>query len=347
LRERDEQAKLAVENGARAEQAARERDAQAKIAADRLAQAWQERDVQIKLAAERLEQLEQARAAAKTPAAISAEALSMPSLVDQSALINTVKEKILAELKPKQANPYIHNRSMTTALNQSLRDFFRVALKKEKLKPTYIDYLASKAIDIEKSCVGRLATTVQDAVVRQIVAESVGYRHLGILEIGSLFGVSLVILYNHCVSRFDSVKIIGLDPLEGFYGNAVDAVLNEPISPQTFHRNMQLGDVPADAYALIQKYSTDPTALEAARQEQITLLIIDGDHSYDGVKYDYDNYFPLLEPGGYVIFDDYTAKEWPDVQRFVDETVKNDPRCEFIGAFSRTAIGRKLPVRED
>lgn len=37
----------------------------------------------------------------------------------------------------------------------------------------------------------------------------------------------------------------------------------------------------------------------------IDLLFIDGDHSYKGIMGDFNNYFPLVNSGGYIIFDDY------------------------------------------
>ena len=77
----------------------------------------------------------------------------------------------------------------------------------------------------------------------------------------------------------------------------------------------------------------------------INLLIIDGDHSYDGVKYDFDSYFPLLHPGGYVIFDDYNAKEWPGVQKFIDQDLRKTQDFEYLGAISRTAVGRKAVAK--
>lgn len=33
-------------------------------------------------------------------------------------------------------------------------------------------------------------------------------------------------------------------------------------------------------------------------------LLIDGDHTYEGVKRDYEMYSPLVEPGGYILFHD-------------------------------------------
>ncbi|MGY8651013.1 MAG: hypothetical protein ACKVKM_09450, partial [Verrucomicrobiia bacterium] len=91
----------------------------------------------------------------------------------EAPVLNSLKSSPTdySKVRPSQGNPYIHNRIMTPELNKSLQDFFASALHLNNLKPTYIDYLALKAIEIEKRCTGRLATTLQDAVVRQVVAE--------------------------------------------------------------------------------------------------------------------------------------------------------------------------------
>ena len=52
--------------------------------------------------------------------------------------------------------------------------------------------------------------------------------------------------------------------------------------------------------------------------EPIRVLLIDADHSFDGVKRDFRRWSPLVEPGGLIIFHDY---QMPDVARFVDEEV--------------------------
>lgn len=277
------------------------------------------------------------------------EASYMRSLPSFSATLQSnletlkadVKADISAEIRSNNPNPYAHNRTMTPVLNKALLGFAEDKLKLQGLKATYIDYLATKAIQIERNCAGRLATTVQDAVVRQLVAECVPGNALHILEIGALYGVSLAILYNHAITRFGNVRIVCLDPFDGYYGAAVDAVLNSPVNDLTFRRNMQLANVPVDDYSLIKHYSTDQAALAAAGKLSINLLVIDGDHSYDGVKFDFENYFPLLQPGGYVVFDDYNAKEWPGVQRFIDEDLGKVADLEYLGAFSRTAVARK------
>jgi len=41
------------------------------------------------------------------------------------------------------------------------------------------------------------------------------------------------------------------------------------------------------------------------------LLFIDGDHSYDGVRADFENYAPLVRPGGLIAFHDVDSASHP------------------------------------
>jgi cephalosporin hydroxylase len=277
---------------------------------------------------------------------VGGTALNVKSGTDEAAkkLKEEIKAEINADINANNPNPYAHNRTLTPSLNKALREFAEKHLKREGLKTAYIDYLAAKSIQIERTCVGRLATTVQDAIARQLVAESVSGEKICILEIGALYGVSLAILYNNAITRFAQVKVVCLDPFDGYYGKALDALLNQPVNDLTFIRNMRLANVPESDYQVIKHYSTTPEAFAAAKDLAINLLVIDGDHSYEGVKYDFDTYFPLLQPGGYVVFDDYNAKEWPGVQQFIDKDLQAAPDFEYLGAISRTAVGRKSEI---
>lgn len=51
----------------------------------------------------------------------------------------------------------------------------------------------------------------------------------------------------------------------------------------------------------------------------ISILFIDGDHSYQGVKADCTNYLPLLKSGGYVGFHDYNNVAYAGVKKAADE----------------------------
>lgn len=52
----------------------------------------------------------------------------------------------------------------------------------------------------------------------------------------------------------------------------------------------------------------------------LDILYLDADHTYEGVKADYNNYAPHVRPGGFIIFDDYLQPGNPTngVKKFVD-----------------------------
>lgn len=69
----------------------------------------------------------------------------------------------------------------------------------------------------------------------------------------------------------------------------------------------------------IRGFSTD--VIQSVREitSNLNLLFIDGDHSYEGVKADWEAFKSFLEPGSIVIFHDYGWAE--GVKRVVHENV--------------------------
>jgi len=68
---------------------------------------------------------------------------------------------------------------------------------------------------------------------------------------------------------------------------------------------------------------------------EIDLLFIDGDHSYKGVKQDFDNYYQLVKKGGYVIFHDILESKHHqsigcNVSQFWNEIKCGFPYWEFF-----------------
>jgi cephalosporin hydroxylase len=202
-----------------------------------------------------------------------------------------------------------------------------------------LGYLAHHICLCEDACSGRLATTVQDMLLRILVARSVQNPELSVLEVGSLFGINLAAIYDLCRDYFKTVHLTAVDPLDGYYGQSyTDLITQVPITRKIFEHNMRQVDVPVQDITLIQGLSTEDMVLERVGLKQYNLLIIDGDHSYAGVKFDFDHYLSAMDLGGYIIFDDYGSSDWPDVAEFVDNEVKPNPCVEFVGASWRTAV---------
>lgn len=112
-----------------------------------------------------------------------------------------------------------------------------------------------------------------------------------ILEIGSSHGGSLVFW----------------DILAGTGGKTVGMNFDKQGTPLTMDFSNSHSEV-----TFLQMNSHLPETLEVVKnifQGPIDFLFIDGDHSYAGVKADYEDYSPLVRPGGFVGFHDVCMGE--------------------------------------
>lgn len=151
------------------------------------------------------------------------------------------------------------------------------------------------------------------------------------LEIGVLFGGSLIIAA--LVKKAFGLKglCIGVDPLDGYYppggyhpdGKYSEAMgiysrprdirTDEPVTLKSVVTNINYFDVVKEI-KIIKAFSVPwPTLLE---NSEFASAFIDGDHWGDGPKTDFANVAPHIRKGGIVIFDDYTH-QFPAVQKAV------------------------------
>ena len=207
----------------------------------------------------------------------------------------------------------------------------------------HLYYTAAQFGNLELSCRGRLATNVEDIILRSIVCASVRGNACNILEIGSLFGIGLGLVYNYCCDRFDDLSLTAIDPLDGYYGQGVrDVITDIPINVSTFSENIRRLGIPTDRFELVQRFSFDEDVYGSFDDELFDVVIIDGDHTYDGVKKDFDLYISKVKKSGFVIFDDYGSADWPDVQAYVDKEVAGHPSYKFVAYESRTCVYQRL-----
>jgi len=79
--------------------------------------------------------------------------------------------------------------------------------------------------------------------------------------------------------------------------------------------------------------------------DDIDVLVIDGDHSYEAVKKDFETWGPHVVPGGYLIFDDVPT--WPGPTRLHNEIRLGYGLAEacpwkFIAYWDNQAVFRRL-----
>lgn len=205
---------------------------------------------------------------------------------------------------------------------------------------TSLAYLAHKICLLEDRGLGRIAAPIETIMMRQLALRSLpGRGRLEVLEIGALFGLSAAVLHSFQGARTEGMFMTLLDPLEGYYEvGHFDPVTGIEVSEAVLRKNLATLDVPRSDYRLIKERSVSVSAIKAASDRLYDFVLIDGDHSTAGVAADFENYGPLVRPGGMIIFDDYGSDHWPGIQPYVDEVVRADPNWVWIGADYRTAI---------
>jgi predicted O-methyltransferase YrrM len=98
-------------------------------------------------------------------------------------------------------------------------------------------------------------------------------------------------------------------------------------------------------YDYIEGDSTNPSTIERLRKltTNVDVLFIDGDHQYDGVIKDFNNYKDFVVKGGYIIFDDYQDYiHSPEVKKAVDDLVGglNVLEYEILGSIEYDLISK-------
>lgn len=117
--------------------------------------------------------------------------------------------------------------------------------------------------------------------------------------------------------------------------NVLSVDLGYPIVPSIVMENVKNLNVHNNKYDYIKGDSKkDETYSDVLKiVNEIDILFIDGDHTYDGVQKDFNMYSHLVKNGGYVVFDDYNDDEYsPEVKPAVNDLIKNvRDNYEIIG----------------
>lgn len=95
---------------------------------------------------------------------------------------------------------------------------------------------------------------------------------------------------------------------------------------------------------LLRKNSHKPDTLakiqEILKGRKLDLLFIDGDHSYAGVRKDFEMYMPLVRSGGLVAFHDI-AQDMPGIEviKLWKEIKDNYKHAEFVNRTDNDLMG--------
>jgi predicted O-methyltransferase YrrM len=150
------------------------------------------------------------------------------------------------------------------------------------------------------------------------------------MEIGTYRGGTLFLL---CRLANSSARIISVDQHRGRLGGA-----RKLIHYSFLKKGQRLHTIEADSHS----QRTLSRISRHLGSEKLDFLFIDGDHSYNGVKSDFEMYSPLVQTGGLITFHDIVAhppeaechvKEfWDEVkQRYRHKEIIESPQQQWGG----------------
>jgi predicted O-methyltransferase YrrM len=130
------------------------------------------------------------------------------------------------------------------------------------------------------------------------------------VEIGRMLGGSAILMASA------GAQVLSLDlhvskTVEGEKGEVADIALDKKLQELGLRNKVEI--IVADSHTY------DTTSLI----EKVDILFIDGDHSYEGVKKDYENWFKTVKSGGHILFHDACRSRGgatcvAEVKKFVD-----------------------------
>lgn len=205
----------------------------------------------------------------------------------------------------------------------------------------HLRYLEHAVPSLEARLRGRLAAPTASMALRSLVVMAAPDR-TKLLEIGTLYGLSAAFLHEVVQPQKDEFHQIVIDPFFGYYNqDQPDLFTPIPVVEDVFVENMRRVGASSEDFDVVVGLAEDPSIRSQFDGKEFDVLVIDGDHSYEGVKRDYEKYAGLVKQGGFVIIDDYKGPSWPEVTEFVDEFVFTDDRFEIVTGELRTAVVRR------
>lgn len=154
-----------------------------------------------------------------------------------------------------------------------------------------------KVIDFAFQAAGKIICPYQvESELKKLAAIISQNKPKTILEVGTFRGGTLFVF---CSLAAENARIISLDLPGGRDGGGY-AFWRRYLFKSFIHDNQKL--------FLIRGNSTDKSTIKQVKKiiakRGIDFLFIDGDHSYDGVKKDFENYAHLVNRGGIIAFHD-------------------------------------------
>ncbi|MER7488541.1 class I SAM-dependent methyltransferase [Streptomyces sp. NPDC126497] len=165
-----------------------------------------------------------------------------------------------------------------------------------------------------------------------------------ILEIGTLYGMfsAGLIRMMERDGRRPGVTIV--DPFAGVQlqpgaPRRADPS-GTPVDEHAVRANLALAGPAGAAARILRGFSSDPAIRAAVSDRAYGVIVIDGDHSAEGVAEDLAWAEEIAAPGAIVVLDDFGDPKWPGVEEALDKHLAGDTRFTCLGRAALSAFLR-------
>ncbi|GEC09162.1 hypothetical protein SSP24_68170 [Streptomyces spinoverrucosus] len=156
-----------------------------------------------------------------------------------------------------------------------------------------------------------------------------------ILEIGTLYGMFGAALIRMMERAGRDPRLTIVDPLAGEQlqpGTSMGAdATGTPVREAAVRSNLALAGAAGGAARIQQGFSEDPEVRAAVSDRAYGVVVVDGDHSAEGVAKDLEWAERIVAPGGIVVLDDFGHPKWPGIKEAFDKHMTSDTRFTFLG----------------
>lgn len=200
-------------------------------------------------------------------------------------------------------------------------------------------------IALEALAVGRLAGSTANICGKLATVPLLKPPNENVLEIGTLHGLFAATLMRMLHRAGLEAQLTIVDPLAGSQlqpgtGMGADPT-GTPVRMDVVRANLALGGRAGAEARIQQGFSGDPEVRAAVSDRRYGVIIVDGDHSAEGVAADLEWVEEIVAPGGIVVLDDFGDARWQGVQEAAEKHLASGTsRLELLGRASTSAFLR-------
>ncbi|THA75011.1 class I SAM-dependent methyltransferase [Streptomyces sp. A0642] len=201
-------------------------------------------------------------------------------------------------------------------------------------------------VALEALGVGRLAGSTSNVCGKLATVPLLAPPNGSILEIGTLYGLFAAALTRMVHRAGIEPDLTIVDPLAGRQlqpGTSQPAdPTGTPVREDVVRANLALTGAGSTHHPRIrQGFSADPEVRAEVTDREYGVIVVDGDHSMEGVAADLEWVEEIVAPGGIVVIDDYGDASWPGVQEALDKHLADgSSRLRLLGRVSTSAYLR-------